>query len=54
MKYLKDLLEQMFEFVRIEADEIKLEFKIVNLFNILRDTLAMFYDEYEKWVEFNV
>ena len=48
MKYLKDLLEQMFEFVRIEADEIKLEFKIVNLFNILRDTLAMFYDEYEK------
>ncbi len=44
MKYLKDLLEQMFEFVRIEADEIKM----VNIFNILRDILAMFYDEYEK------
>lgn len=48
MKYLKELLEQMFEFVRIEANEIQLEFKIINIFNILRDVLAMFYDEYEK------
>ena len=48
MKYLKELLEQMFEFVKIEANEIQLDFKILNIFNILRDVLAMFYDEYEK------
>ena len=48
MKYLKELLEQLFEFVRIEADEIPLEFKIINIYNILRDIIAMYYNEYEQ------
>ncbi|AOZ92967.1 sensor histidine kinase [Paenibacillus crassostreae] len=45
---VKKLLDQLFEFARIEADELELNNEPVNLNNILRDTLATYYGDFEK------
>lgn len=41
-----DLLEQLFEYARLEAGEIVLETERINLCNIFADTLSLFYDDF--------
>ncbi len=41
-----DMLTQLFEYARIEADEIVLNRERINLSNLLEDTLAMFYEDF--------
>lgn len=43
---VRQLLDQLFEFARIEADELELSEDPVNLGNVLRDTLALFYNDF--------
>ena len=43
---MRKLLDQLFEFARIEADELVLAEEPVNLGNVLRDTLALFYNDF--------
>ena len=43
---VRKLLDQLFEFARIEADELVLAEEPVNLGNVLRDTLALFYNDF--------
>ncbi|WP_195267894.1 HAMP domain-containing sensor histidine kinase [Eubacterium sp. 1001713B170207_170306_E7] len=43
---VRKLLDQLFEFARIEADELILAEEPVNLGNVLRDTLALFYNDF--------
>lgn len=43
---VKDLLDQLFEYARIESGELVLEQSPVNVNNILRDTISIFYDDY--------
>ena len=45
---LKILLDQLFEFARIEADEIEFNLEHININNILRDVTASFYNEFER------
>lgn len=41
-----DMLPQLFEYARIEADEIVMQRERLNLTNLLEDTLAMFYEDF--------
>ncbi|MCM1268061.1 MAG: HAMP domain-containing histidine kinase [Bacteroidales bacterium] len=41
-----DMLTQLFEYARIEADEIAVEKERINLTNLLEDTLSMFYEDF--------
>ena len=41
-----DLLNQLFEYARIEADELKFDTERINLTNLLMDTISMFYDDF--------
>ncbi len=43
---VRKLLDQLFEFARIEAEELVLAEEPVNLGNVLRDTLALFYNDF--------
>ena len=45
-RQVRKLLDQLFEFARIEADELVLAEEAVNLGNVLRDTLALFYNDF--------
>lgn len=45
---VKKLLDQLFEYSRIEANELTINCEKVNLNNILRDTISMFYDDFIK------
>lgn len=41
-----DMLSQLFEYARIEADEIVMQRERLNLTNLLEDTLSMFYEDF--------
>lgn len=41
-----DMLSQLFEYARIEADEIVMHREQINLSNLLEDTLSMFYEDF--------
>lgn len=41
-----DMLSQLFEYARIEADEIVMHRERINLSNLLEDTLSMFYEDF--------
>lgn len=41
-----DMLSQLFEYARIEADEIKLQEEKINAGNMFADVLSMFYEEF--------
>lgn len=41
-----DMLSQLFEYARIEADEIVMYRERINLSNLLEDTLSMFYEDF--------
>lgn len=43
---VKKLLDQLFEYSRIEANELKIVCEKINLNNILRDTICMFYNDF--------
>ncbi|MEG0614830.1 MAG: HAMP domain-containing sensor histidine kinase [Oscillospiraceae bacterium] len=45
---LKKMLDQLFEFARIEANEFIFNVETVNVNNILCDTFSMFYDDFTK------
>ncbi|WP_211655498.1 sensor histidine kinase [Planococcus alpniumensis] len=45
---VKKLLDQLFEFARVEADELELNNEPIDLNNVLRDTLATYYIDFEK------
>lgn len=45
---VKKLLDQLFEYSRIEANELTVECEKINLNNILRDTISMFYNDFIK------
>lgn len=45
---VKIMLNQLFEYARIESGEFILESESVNINNILRDTISIFYDDYVK------
>lgn len=45
---VKKLLDQLFEYSRIEANELTIECERINLNNILRDTISMFYNDFIK------
>lgn len=48
LNMVKQLLEQLFEYVRIESGEIIYEHVPVDAKKILIDTLAMYYDDFNK------
>lgn len=41
-----DMLSQLFEYARIEADEIVMYRERINLSNLLEDTLSLFYEDF--------
>lgn len=43
---VKKLLDQLFEYSRIEANELKFQWEKINLNNILRDTICIFYNDF--------
>ena len=43
---VQKLLDQLFEFARIEADELVLESKRLPVNNVLRDAVSLFYDDF--------
>ncbi|WP_216651706.1 sensor histidine kinase KdpD [Paenibacillus sp. NEAU-GSW1] len=45
---VKNLLNQLFEFARIEANELTLHKEQVNVNNVLRDALASYYSDFEN------
>lgn len=45
---VKLLLDQLFEFARIEANELKLHKQNTDVNSVLRDVLATYYNEFEK------
>lgn len=49
---VKSILDQLFEYIRLENDELLLEKEQVNVDDILRDTIAIYYHDYlEKNIE---
>lgn len=44
---VKILLDQLFEFARIEANELKLNNQLIDANSILRDALATYYNDFE-------
>lgn len=45
---VKLLLDQLFEFARIEANELKLHNQNIDINSVLRDVIATYYNEFEK------
>ena len=45
---VKLLLDQLFEFVRIEADELKLNCRNTDIHSVLRDVVAAYYGDFEQ------
>lgn len=45
---LTDMLNQLFEYARIEAGEMKLEPEIFNAGNVFAETISMFYEDFVK------
>lgn len=43
---VKKMLDQLFEFARIESGELELLEETININNILRDSVSLFYDDY--------
>lgn len=43
-----DMLNQLFEYARIEAGEMKFEPEVFNISNVFADTVSMFYEEFRK------
>lgn len=41
-----DLLNQLFEYARVEADEMEFDMERINLTNLFMDTVSMFYDDF--------
>lgn len=41
-----DMLDQLFAYARIEADELEFHYEVLNLNNIFADTLSMFYNDF--------
>lgn len=41
-----DMLSQLFEYARIEADEIEFQVEKINIGNLFADVLSMFYEEF--------
>ena len=45
---VKDMLDQLFEYARIEAEEMAWEPEVLNAGNLFAETLSMFYDDFVK------
>lgn len=45
---VKDMLNQLFEYARIEAGEMAWETEVLNAGNLFAETLSMFYDDFVK------
>lgn len=45
---VKDMLDQLFEYARIEAGEMAWEPEVLNAGNLFAETLSMFYDDFVK------
>ncbi|MBQ7066067.1 MAG: HAMP domain-containing histidine kinase [Lachnospiraceae bacterium] len=45
---LTDMLNQLFEYARIEAGELKLEPEIINAGNVFAETISLFYEDFLK------
>ena len=45
---VKDMLDQLFEYARIEAGEMAWESEVLNAGNLFAETLSMFYDDFVK------
>ena len=45
---VNDMLNQLFEFARIEADEMSWETEVLNAGNLFAETVSMFYDDFVK------
>ena len=45
---LTDMLNQLFEYARIEAGEMELEAETFNAANVFADTIAMFYEDFVR------
>ena len=43
-----DMLELLFEYARLEADEISLQYEKLNLGNIFADVLSLFYEDFVR------
>lgn len=46
IKDVTDMLDQLFAYARIEADELEFHYEVLNLNNIFADTLSMFYNDF--------
>lgn len=42
------MLELLFEYARLEADEIPLQYEKLNMGNIFADTLSLFYEDFVR------
>lgn len=45
---LTDMLNQLFEYARIEAGEMELEPEVLNAGNLFADTISLFFDEFRQ------
>lgn len=45
---VKLLLDQLFEFARIESDELKLNCKSIDVHSVLRDAIASYYSDFDQ------
>ncbi len=43
---VRKMLDQLFEFARIEGSEYSLDMQSVNINNVLRDKISLFYDDF--------
>lgn len=48
MDAVTNMLDQLFEFSRLESNEMTLESNVININNILRDSISLFYDKFNE------
>lgn len=48
MDAVTNMLDQLFEFSRLESNEMTLETNVININNILRDSISLFYDKFNE------
>ena len=48
IQVVKEMLDQLFEYARIESNELPFEERKINVNNILIDTISLFYEEFTK------
>lgn len=48
LNHASDMLNQLFEYARIEANEMEMELEEINVVNVFAETVSLFYDDFVK------